>query len=86
MKKTITWVIAGLFALSLQGAVWAQKEGKAPEAVPPAEATTPTAPAEQAVTPEKTQQNTQKKAQKKSKKKVAKKKSTKKAKKKPTTT
>jgi len=86
MKKIITWVLAGLFALSLQGAVWAQKEEKAPEAVPPVESTTPAAPAEQAVTPEKTQKNNPKKTQKKSKNKTAKKKSTKKAKKKPATT
>ena len=44
MRNIVTWATAGVFALSLQGAVLAQAQEKAPEAMPPAlESPTPIA-------------------------------------------
>ena len=87
MKKIVTWATAGLFALSLQGPALAQKEERAPEAMPPVvESPTPVAPAEMPVAPEKVEKTAKKKSQLKTKKKTknkrAKKKRTKKAKRK----
>jgi hypothetical protein len=87
MKKLFIWATAGLFALSLQGSALAQKEERAPEAMPPVvESPTPVAPAEMPAAPEKVEKTAKKKSQLKTKKKTknkrAKKKKTKKAKKK----
>ena len=55
MKRGVVWVVAGLFALSLQGTALAQKEEKAPESFTPPqmESPAPSAPAENLPAPEK---------------------------------
>jgi hypothetical protein len=73
MKKMVVWATAALFVLSLQGTALAQKEEKAPEAMPPVmespAPTTPMTPVEKPVA--------QKKAKKTCKKKTSKKKTAK---------
>ena len=73
MKNIVTWATAGVFALSLQGAVLAQPQEKAPESMPPAlESRTTVAPAPEVVAPEKMEQKAQKKTSLKKKNKKAK--------------
>ena len=55
MKRGVVWLVAVLFALSLQGTALAQKEEKAPETMmpPQMESPAPAAPAENLLAPEK---------------------------------
>ena len=71
MRKTLIWIVAGLFVLGLQGKALAQKEEIPSSTVPPgAQTLASPAPVEKV--------ETQKKASKKTKKKASKKKASKK--------
>ena len=69
MKKMVVWATAGLFVLSLGGSALAQKEEKAPEAMPPAlespAPTTPMTPVEKPAATQKTKKTCKKKTSKK---------------------
>jgi hypothetical protein len=73
MKSLVTWATAGVFVLSLQGAVLAQPQEKAPEAMPPAlESPTPIAPAPEVAVPAKVEKKASKKTSLKKENKKAK--------------
>ena len=68
MKKIAVWGVACLFALSLTGDGWAQREEKATEITPPMMESPSTAPAEKAVAPESIKKTSKRKASTKAKK------------------